>query len=140
MGKLSAYLMSAWLLCRRQNSLHGGTFFGSALICFAASIYVLIRTFQDDFWRRNSDTIGKLRQYASDFDPHYPSSIAYTPLPRAALESFLTQRGLLNRRPKRGDFIDNGFLNKVYVRMYDVAFHRSSEVKGISACYCILRV
>jgi len=83
--------------------------------------------FWDDFWRRNSVTIGRLKQYASDFNPHYPSSIAYTPLPRAALESFLTQRGLLNRKPKRGDFIDNGFLNKVYIRMYDIVFHRSSE-------------
>ncbi|KAI9511798.1 hypothetical protein F5148DRAFT_1315259 [Russula earlei] len=81
----------------------------------------------DDLWRRNADTINKLRQYASDFDPHYPSSIAYSPLPRAALENFLTQRGLLHNKRKRGDFIDNGFLNKVYIRMYDIVFHRSSE-------------
>jgi hypothetical protein len=83
---------------------------------------------QDDFWRRNSDTIGKLRLHAPDFNPHYPSSIAYTPLPRAALESFLTQRDLLHKNPKRGDFIDNGFLNKVYIRMYDIVFRRSSRV------------
>ncbi|KAH9065948.1 hypothetical protein EDB87DRAFT_1554562 [Lactarius vividus] len=83
--------------------------------------------FWDDFWRRNSDTISKLRLNAPDFNPHYPSSIAYTPLPRAALESFLVQRGLLNKKPKWGDFIDNGFLNKVYTRMYDIVFHRSSQ-------------
>jgi len=83
--------------------------------------------FWDDFWRRNWDTVGQLRQHAPDFDPHYPSSIAYTPLPRAALENFLTQRGLLHKKRKRGDFIDNGFLNKVYIRMYDIVFHRSSE-------------
>jgi hypothetical protein len=47
------------------------------------------------------------------------------------LENFLTQRGLLKKKPKRGDFIDNGFLNKVYIRMYDIVFHRSSEVIGV---------
>ncbi|KAI0308006.1 hypothetical protein B0F90DRAFT_1621291 [Multifurca ochricompacta] len=83
--------------------------------------------FWDDFWRRNSDTISKLRLHASDFNPHYPSSIAYTPLPRAALESFLAQRGLLNKKSKWGDFLDNGFLNKIYIRMYDIVFHGSSQ-------------
>jgi hypothetical protein len=86
---------------------------------------------QDDFWRRNSDTINKLRLHPSDFNPHYPSSIAYTPLPRPALESFLAQRGLLHKKPKRGDFIDNGFLNKVYIRMYNIVFQRSSQVYQI---------
>jgi len=47
------------------------------------------------------------------------------------LENFLTQRGLLNKKPKRGDFINNGFLNKVYIRMYDIVFHTSSEVIGV---------
>ena len=93
---------------------------------------VLTCSLQDDFWRRNSDTIGKLRLHAPDFNPHYPSSIAYTPLPRAALESFLTQRGLLNKKPRRGDFIDNGFLNKMYIRMYDIVFHQSSRVNQVS--------
>ncbi|KAI0274852.1 hypothetical protein BC834DRAFT_814779 [Gloeopeniophorella convolvens] len=83
--------------------------------------------FWDDFWRRNSDTIKNLRLHAPDFNPHYPTSIAYTPLPRPALEYFLTQRGLLNKKPKWGNFIDNGFLNKVYVRMYDIVFHGSSQ-------------
>ncbi|KAI0052847.1 hypothetical protein FA95DRAFT_1579834 [Auriscalpium vulgare] len=83
--------------------------------------------FWDDFWRRNYDTIHALRLHAADFDPHYPTSIAYTPLPRAALESFLVQRGLFHPVPKWGDFLHHGFLNKIYIRMYDIVFHRKSQ-------------
>ncbi|KAI0963649.1 hypothetical protein AcW1_000667 [Taiwanofungus camphoratus] len=79
--------------------------------------------FWDDLWRRNYDTISAMRKYASDFNPHYPTSIAYTPLPRAVLEAFLTQRGLLHKVPKWGDFFYAGFLNKMYLRMNDIVFH-----------------
>ncbi|KAI0361534.1 hypothetical protein OH77DRAFT_1545714 [Trametes cingulata] len=82
--------------------------------------------FWDDLWRRNWDAIGGLNKYAADFNPHYPTSIAYTPLPRAALESFLAQRGLLHKKPKFGDFFHAGFLNKMYLRMNDIVF-RGSE-------------
>ncbi|THH34000.1 hypothetical protein EUX98_g138 [Antrodiella citrinella] len=81
--------------------------------------------FWDDLWRRNYDTISGLQKHASDFCPHYPTSIAYTPLPRAALESFLIQRGLYNKKTKWGDFFTAGFLNKLYLRMNDIVFHRS---------------
>ncbi|KAF9822133.1 hypothetical protein IEO21_00127 [Rhodonia placenta] len=81
--------------------------------------------FWDDLWRRNYDTISALNKHASDFNPHYPTSIAYTPLPRAALEAFLTQRGLLHKKPKWDDFFDAGFLNKMYLRMNDIVFHGS---------------
>ncbi|RPD55808.1 hypothetical protein L227DRAFT_614942 [Lentinus tigrinus ALCF2SS1-6] len=79
--------------------------------------------FWDDLWRRNWETIGAFEKYATDFNPHYPTSIAYTPLPRAALENFLTQRGLLHKKPKIFDFFHAGFLNKMYLRMNDVVFH-----------------
>ncbi|KAH9936996.1 uncharacterized protein B0H18DRAFT_925256 [Fomitopsis serialis] len=79
----------------------------------------------DDLWRRNYNTISALQKHASDFDPHYPSSIAYTPLPRAALEAFLTQRGLLHKKAKWDDFFDAGLLNKMYLRMNDIVFHGS---------------
>ncbi|KAI0651926.1 hypothetical protein C8Q79DRAFT_997151 [Trametes meyenii] len=82
--------------------------------------------FWDDLWRRNWDTIGGLKKHATDFNPHYPTSIAYTPLPRAALENFLTQRGLLHKKPKFGDFFHAGFLNKMYLRMNDIVFHGSN--------------
>ncbi|KXN90068.1 hypothetical protein AN958_05073 [Leucoagaricus sp. SymC.cos] len=78
--------------------------------------------FWDDFWRRNHDTISALENNVSDFDPHYPTSIAYTPLPRAALENFLAQRGLFNQKPKLDDWIHQGFLNKLYLRLNETVF------------------
>ncbi|KAJ8083971.1 hypothetical protein PM082_002738 [Marasmius tenuissimus] len=83
--------------------------------------------FWDDLWRRNADTIAGLRLHATDFNPHYPSSIAYTPLPRPALEAFLTQRNLLAKQPRWGDFFHTGFLNKLYLRLNDTAFRGSSK-------------
>jgi hypothetical protein len=83
--------------------------------------------FWDDLWRRNYDTISNLRLHATDFNPYYPSSIAYNPLPRPILESFLTQRGLLSTPPKQGDFFHSGFLNKVYLRLNETAFRGSSK-------------
>ena len=86
---------------------------------------------KDDFWRRNHDTIKALEIHAPDFNPHYASSIAYTPLPRSALETFLIQRGLLHKTPPWGsDFITSGFLNKIYIRLNDIVFHGSIEVRS----------
>ncbi|KII93751.1 hypothetical protein PLICRDRAFT_101645 [Plicaturopsis crispa FD-325 SS-3] len=85
--------------------------------------------FWDDLWRRNYDTISALKLHAVDFNPHYPTSIAYTPLPRAALEAFLCQRGLMSKTRKTGYFFHVGFLNKLYLRLNDTVFHGSS--KGI---------
>ncbi|KAJ7492658.1 hypothetical protein FB451DRAFT_1219165 [Mycena latifolia] len=79
--------------------------------------------FWDDLWRRNHDTISGLSLHASDFDPHYPTSIAYRPLPRAALESFLVQRGLFSKQ----HFFHSGFLNKVYLRLNEIVFQGSSR-------------
>lgn len=45
------------------------------------------------------------------------------------LESFLTQRGLLHKKPKFGDFFHAGFLNKLYLRMNDIVFHGSDNVR-----------
>jgi hypothetical protein len=88
---------------------------------------------QDDLWRRNHDAIKALLLHASDFDPHYPTSIAYHPLPRPALEAFLTQRGLFHNVPQWGDFFHSGFLNKLYLRLNEVAFRGSSKVRN---CTC----
>jgi hypothetical protein len=67
--------------------------------------------------------------HAVDINPHYPTSIAYTPLPRAALEAFLAQRGLLRRPSKWGDVFHSGVLNKLYLRLNDVAFHGSRRAR-----------
>jgi len=80
--------------------------------------------FWDDFWRRNHETIAALRLHATDFNPHYPTAVAYTPLPRAALEAFLRQRGMLDIKPQ---FLHTGFLNKIYVRLYDIISHGSRK-------------
>lgn len=83
---------------------------------------------QDDLWRRNHDSISGLRKYAADFNPHYKTSIAYTPLPRPALESFLIQRGLLHKTPHFFDFFHAGFLNKLYLRLNDTVYRKSKSV------------
>ncbi|KAJ3883366.1 hypothetical protein F5051DRAFT_391948 [Lentinula edodes] len=84
--------------------------------------------FWDDLWRRNHDTISNLQLHEVDFNPYYPTSIAYTPLSRPILESFLIQRGLLSTPSKRGDFFHCGFLNKLYLRLNETAFRGSSKV------------
>ncbi|TFK77139.1 hypothetical protein BDN72DRAFT_953613 [Pluteus cervinus] len=93
-------------------------------VCEASTWWYL---FWDDLWRRNYLSIPGLQTHAKDFNPHYNSSIAYTPLPRAELERFLSQRGLLARQSRWGDFFHSGFLNKVYLRLNDAVFRRSNE-------------
>jgi len=83
--------------------------------------------FWDDLWRRNHDTISALELHAPDFDSRYPTSIAYTPLPRSALETFLTQRGLLSNVPRWGDFFHSGFLNKLYLRLNECVYRGSKQ-------------
>ena len=83
---------------------------------------------QDDLWRRNNAAVKSFTLYATDFNPYYPTSIAYTPLPRPALENFLTQRGLLSRE----NFFHTGILNKIYTRLYEIAFRSSKQVRILS--------
>ena len=92
-------------------------------LCFAN--FVLRK---DDLWRRNHSTIRGLELHESDFSPYFPTSIAYTPLPRAALERFLSQRGLLSDKASRTDPFHSGFLNKIYLRLNELVFHGSSGV------------
>lgn len=79
----------------------------------------------DDIWRQNNDAINAMRTHESDFNPRYPGSIAYRPLPRAVLEAFLSQRGMA---PASNGFITAGFLNKVYVRLSQIIFKGESKV------------
>ncbi|KAG8801762.1 hypothetical protein FRC16_011205 [Serendipita sp. 398] len=83
--------------------------------------------FWDDFWRRNHDTEPSLSKFEADFNPHYASSIAYRPLPRPALETFLVQRGLLNPKSRWRQTIHHGLLNKVYFRLNQIAFHNTDR-------------
>ncbi|KAJ8486761.1 hypothetical protein ONZ45_g14559 [Pleurotus djamor] len=83
--------------------------------------------FWDDFWRQNHDAIPALNLHASDFNPHHPTSIAYTPLPRASLEAFLIQRGLMSGTSKPNGYLHHGFLNKIYIRLNEAVFHDSPQ-------------
>ena len=93
---------------------------------------------QDDLWRRNYDTISALSAHATDFNPHYPTSIAYHPLPRPILESFLIQRGLLsaNGRAKYNAFFHSGLLNKIYFRLNSIVFR---DTEHVSIDHSVLR-
>nr|GAT44157.1 predicted protein [Mycena chlorophos] len=79
--------------------------------------------FWDDLWRRNNSTISGISLHAPDFDPHYPTSIAYRPIPRPALEAFLQQRGLLTKKSA----IHSGLLNKIYMRLDEIVFSGSGR-------------
>ena len=67
-----------------------------------------------------------------DFDPHHSTSIAYRPLPRPALEAFLTQRGLFSSIKGKIALLHHGFLNKMYFRLNQIAFHGTEKVTGTS--------
>ncbi|KAG8742758.1 hypothetical protein FRC10_000925 [Ceratobasidium sp. 414] len=90
--------------------------------------------FWDDYWRRNKATIASLATHRSDFDPHYPTSIAYNPLSRAALEAFLKQRGLWSATPTwygNWYWFHTGLINKVYFHLHWIAFAGSSKVSVV---------
>ncbi|EJD04096.1 uncharacterized protein FOMMEDRAFT_133444 [Fomitiporia mediterranea MF3/22] len=82
--------------------------------------------FWDDVWRRNHDTIGNMSLHEQDFNPFYPTSIAYTPLPRPALEAFLRQRGLYGKSTFNA-FFHPGLLNKIYFWLSQIVFPNSSR-------------
>ncbi|KAG8792908.1 hypothetical protein FRC12_004494 [Ceratobasidium sp. 428] len=86
--------------------------------------------FWDDFWRRNRSAIAALNTHQPEFDPQYPTSVAYSPLPRAGLEAFLKQRGLWYPVTKwygNWNWVDTGLINKIYFHLNWLAFTRSSK-------------
>lgn len=95
--------------------------------------------YKDDLWRRNHDTIRSLRCYEKDFNPYYPTSIAYTPLPRPALEAFLRQRGLYSKRMLNlNSFFHAGLLNKMYFWLCEIVFRNSSHVRAYYQISCLV--
>lgn len=48
----------------------------------------------DDLWRQNGRDYAPMQRHRKAFDPRYPTSIAYRPLPRKALEVYLAERGM----------------------------------------------
>lgn len=84
--------------------------------------------FWDDIWRRNADVITHMRTHSQDFDPHYSSCIAYTPLSRANMEAFLVVRGLFSPTRNTRAWFHPGILNKLYLRLNDIVFMNTSKV------------
>lgn len=81
--------------------------------------------FWDDFYRRNHDTVPPLKTFEKDFSPYYPTSIAYRPLPRPALEAFLVQRGLMSSTPAWNDYVTSGLVNLIMFRLNQLVFRGS---------------
>ncbi|KAJ2828208.1 hypothetical protein IWW50_001503, partial [Coemansia erecta] len=50
--------------------------------------------FWDDLYRRYARQVSQFKEHDVDFNPLYPKSLPYYPLPRHRLELFLYQRGL----------------------------------------------
>ncbi|KAF8316174.1 hypothetical protein DL93DRAFT_2154964 [Clavulina sp. PMI_390] len=84
--------------------------------------------FWDDFWRRNHATVKALTLHEPDFNPWYPSSIAYQLLPRAALDAFLLQRGLLTAESrswfKSSGALHSGLVNRLYFHLNEIVYER----------------
>ncbi|PWN43949.1 hypothetical protein IE81DRAFT_287997 [Ceraceosorus guamensis] len=80
--------------------------------------------FWDDLWRQNGRDYSQLRRHRRALCPHYPSSIAYQPVPRAELERFLDQRGLWQCQGARG-VINRGLLNRLYFYLNMIVFART---------------
>ncbi|KAN0065817.1 hypothetical protein ACQY0O_000947 [Thecaphora frezii] len=76
----------------------------------------------DELWRINSQDYKLLRTHRRSFSPQFPTSIAYTPMPRAELEAFLYKRGLWKKDGKKGGPFNRGLLNRIYFYLNEVAF------------------
>ena len=77
--------------------------------------------FWDELWRKNSPDFKQLRTHRRAFSPHYPTSIAYRPMPRAQLEKFLQGRGLWVNGGAKGLF-NRGLLNRIYFQLDQLVF------------------
>lgn len=85
-------------------------------------------------------TVKALRTHASDFDPWFPTSIAYRPLPRAALDTFLVQRGVLRVSSgslfTRSGVLTSGLINRLYFRLNEIVFEgHPSKVKTLLSLF-----
>ncbi len=84
----------------------------------------------DEIWRLNSNDYSQLRKYRRSFSPQYPTSIAYRPMTRHALEKFLAKRGLWKKHGSTGGPFNRGLLNRIYFYLNEIVFagHHSGRV------------
>lgn len=80
--------------------------------------------FWDDLWRQNGRDYRTLRLHRRALCPHYPSSIAYRPMPRSELERFLDERGLWQHHGAKG-VINRGTMNRLYFYLDMLVFART---------------
>lgn len=76
----------------------------------------------DEIWRLNSNDYSLLRKYRRSFSPQYPTSIAYRPMPRQALEQFLHKRGLWKKKGGKSGPFNRGMLNRIYFYLNEIVF------------------
>ncbi|SPO28705.1 uncharacterized protein UTRI_04583 [Ustilago trichophora] len=76
----------------------------------------------DEIWRLNSNDYALLRKFRRSFSPQYPTSIAYRPMTRQALEQFLARRGLWKKNGAKGGPFNRGLLNRIYFYLNEIVF------------------
>jgi hypothetical protein len=84
--------------------------------------------FWDDLWRMNARDYKAFRRQERVFSPQFPSSIAWTPLPRSQLEKLLKSKaGLWSETKKKTSIFTPGLLNQIYFTMEDLAFNQEGH-------------
>ncbi|KDN51310.1 hypothetical protein K437DRAFT_221651 [Tilletiaria anomala UBC 951] len=79
--------------------------------------------FWDDLWRKNAGDYQRLRAHRRVLSPHYPTSIAYRPMPRLQLEKFLKSRGLWSGAGGgKASLFTRGLLNRIYFQLDQLVF------------------
>ncbi|PWN32852.1 uncharacterized protein FA14DRAFT_110116, partial [Meira miltonrushii] len=87
--------------------------------------------FWDDFWRQNNGDYAALQSNAQLFSPQYPTSIAYTPMPRKKLEELLKSKtGIWRATNAKKGIVDQGLINRIYFMIDELAFNRSLRRPG----------
>ncbi|KAI8872925.1 hypothetical protein GQ42DRAFT_176834 [Ramicandelaber brevisporus] len=84
--------------------------------------------FWDNVFRYNRHTIYEMRANDSQFNPYYPTSIAYNPCARPQLYNFLLQRKMWNGQGSSGFFHD-GLLNQLYDALYWIWVNFDNKVE-----------
>lgn len=78
--------------------------------------------FWDDLWRQNQKDYIALSKHKRTFSPQFPSSVAWTPLPRDRLEALLkSKEGIWSEGGQKAAVFHHGLLNKIYFTLDELA-------------------
>lgn len=135
----SRYLASSTLLVERIAHIH------------RTRVHKWWYIFWDDLWRQNNGDFAGLRNHPQTFSPHFPTSIAYTPMSRIKLEALLKskkgvwaeddpgaqffastseERERAKSSQKQSGLFNRGLLNRIYFLLDEIAFDRSLRSPG----------